>query len=74
MTKTAKIDARCEPELVDKIDVWRERQPVPPSRSAAVVHMLRTYLASESVERDEYSQPESARYDAPEHAAVGMEC
>jgi len=33
--KTANIDIRVEPQLVQKIDAWRARQRVPPSRSAA---------------------------------------
>jgi len=35
--KTANIDIRVEPELVEKIDAWRAWQRVPPSRSAAIV-------------------------------------
>jgi hypothetical protein len=38
--KTANIDIRVEPQLVQKIDAWRARQRVPPSRSAAIVYML----------------------------------
>jgi hypothetical protein len=32
--KTANIDIRVEPQLVEKIDAWRDRQRTPPSRSA----------------------------------------
>jgi hypothetical protein len=42
--KTANIDVRVEPVLVEKIDAWRARQRVPPSRSAAIVHMLEHFL------------------------------
>jgi hypothetical protein len=42
--KTANIDVRVEPVLVEKIDAWRARQRVPPSRSAAIVYMLEHFL------------------------------
>ena len=42
--KTANIDIRVEPELVEKIDAWRARQRVRPSRTAALVHMLGHFL------------------------------
>ena len=42
--KTANIDIRVEPELVAKVDAWRARQRVPPSRSAAIVYMLEHFL------------------------------
>ena len=42
--KTANIDIRVEPQLVEKIDAWRARQRVPPSRSAAIVYMLDQFL------------------------------
>jgi hypothetical protein len=42
--KTANIDIRVEPQLVERIDAWRARQRVPPSRSAAVVYMLDQFL------------------------------
>jgi hypothetical protein len=42
--KTANIDIRVEPQLVEKIDAWRARQRVPPSRSAAIVYMLEQFL------------------------------
>jgi clan AA aspartic protease (TIGR02281 family) len=38
--KTANIDIRVEPQLVEKIDAWRARWRVPPSRSAAIVSIL----------------------------------
>ena len=49
--KTANIDIRVEPELVEKIDAWRSRQRVPPSRSAALVYMLEHFLEHDSSER-----------------------
>jgi hypothetical protein len=42
--KTANIDIRVEPRLVEQIDAWRARQRVLPSRSAAVVYMLDQFL------------------------------
>ena len=42
--KTANIDIRVEPQLVDKIDAWRGRQRVPPSRTAAMVYMIEQFL------------------------------
>jgi hypothetical protein len=44
MTKTANIDIRVEPQLVEKIDAWRTRQRVLPSRAAAIVYMLEHFL------------------------------
>jgi len=46
--KTANIDIRVEPQLVEKIDGWRARQRVPPRRSAAVVYMLEEFLEHEN--------------------------
>jgi hypothetical protein len=43
--KTANIDIRVEPQLVEKIGAWRTRQRIPPSRSAAIVYMLEEFLA-----------------------------
>jgi hypothetical protein len=48
--KTANIDIRVEPKLVKKIDAWRTRQRIPPSRSAAIVYMLEEFLAHEPPE------------------------
>jgi hypothetical protein len=48
--KTANIDIRVEPQLIEKIDVWRARQRVPPSRSAAIVYMLEDFLARDLFE------------------------
>jgi hypothetical protein len=42
--KTANIDIRVKPQLVEKIDAWRVRQRVPPSRTAAIVYMLEHFL------------------------------
>jgi hypothetical protein len=42
--KTANIDIRVEPRLVEKIDDWRARQRVPPSRTAAIVYMIEQFL------------------------------
>jgi hypothetical protein len=42
--KTANIDIRVEPQLVAKIDTWRGRQRVRPSRTAAIVYMIEQFL------------------------------
>jgi hypothetical protein len=42
--KTANIDIRVEPRVVAKIDDWRGRQRVPPSRTAAIVYMIEQFL------------------------------
>jgi hypothetical protein len=42
--KTANIDIRVEPLLVERIDAWCARQRVPPSRTAAIVYMLEQFL------------------------------
>jgi hypothetical protein len=42
--KTANIDIRVEPQLVERIDAWRARQGVLPSRAAAIVYMLDHFL------------------------------
>jgi hypothetical protein len=42
--KTANIDIRVEPQLVEKIDAWRTRQRVPPNRTAAIVYMIEQFL------------------------------
>ena len=42
--KTANLDIRVEPRLVEEIDAWRDRQRVRPSRSAAVVYMIEDFL------------------------------
>ena len=42
--KTANIDIRVEPQLVEKIDAWLARQRVPSSRTAAIVYMIEQFL------------------------------
>jgi hypothetical protein len=42
--RTANIDIRVEPRLIERIDAWRSRQRVPPNRSAAIVYMLEHFL------------------------------
>jgi hypothetical protein len=49
--KTANIDIRVEPQLIQKIDTWRAQQRVPPSRSAAIVYMLEHFLVHDRSER-----------------------
>jgi hypothetical protein len=48
--KTANIDIRVEPQLVEKIDAWRAQQRVPPSRAAAIVYMLEEFLENDPPE------------------------
>jgi len=45
--KTAALDVRVAPDLVERVDSWRARQIVPPSRSATIVHMIENFLAIE---------------------------
>jgi hypothetical protein len=42
--KTANIDIRVEPQLVERIDAWRARQRVSPSRTAAIIYMIEQFL------------------------------
>ena len=42
--KTANIDIRVEPQLIEKIDAWRARQRVSPNRTAAIVYMIEQFL------------------------------
>jgi hypothetical protein len=42
--KTADIDIRVEPRLIERIDDWHARQRVPPNRSAALAHMNEQFL------------------------------
>ena len=46
--KTANIDIRVEPRLIERIDAWRARQRVPPSRSAALVYMIEEFLQQDA--------------------------
>jgi hypothetical protein len=48
----ANIAIRVEPQLVEKIDAWRARQRVPPSRTAAIVHMIESFLEHDSLPTD----------------------
>ena len=45
--KTAHLDIRVEPMLVARIDDWRDTQRIPPTRSAAIVHMIEEFLERE---------------------------
>jgi hypothetical protein len=46
--KTANLDLRVEPELIEKIDAWRTSQPATPSRSATIVYMLEEWMREHS--------------------------
>jgi hypothetical protein len=48
--KTANIDVRVEPQLIEEIDAWRARQRVLPSRSAAICYMLAHFLNHDRLE------------------------
>ena len=50
-TKTGHIDLRVEPELVKRVDAWRNRQRVRPSRTAMFVYIITEFLERE--EREE---------------------
>jgi hypothetical protein len=45
--KSANIDIRVKPQLVERIDAWRARQRVARSRSAAIVYMLEYFLEND---------------------------
>jgi len=64
MSKTAALDVRVKPELIDRVDRWRAQQRVPPTRSAAIVHMLEHFLELEegmASLRARYEQEQEAR-------------
>ena len=42
--KTAHIDIRVDPALIERIDAWRNQHRLPPTRSAAIVHMIEDFL------------------------------
>jgi metal-responsive CopG/Arc/MetJ family transcriptional regulator len=48
LRKTANIDIRVEPQLIERIDAWRSQQRVLPSRSAAIVCMIEEFLQHDS--------------------------
>jgi hypothetical protein len=64
--KTAHIDIRVEPELIKHIDAWRNQQRVPPTRSAAVVHMIEIFLAGEDPPRPGWWLPANGARRSPE--------
>jgi len=43
--KTAHLDVRVEPKLIERIDAWREQQGM--SRTAAIEHMIQWFLEGE---------------------------
>lgn len=43
-TKTKHLDMRVEPEIITRVDEWRNRQRVRPSRAAAIMFMIETFL------------------------------
>jgi hypothetical protein len=49
--KTAHIDIRVEPAIIEKIDAWCSQQRVRPSRSATILHMIEEFLEHEPPSR-----------------------
>jgi hypothetical protein len=62
--KTAKIDIRVEPRLVERIDAWRTRQHVPSTRAAAIVYMLEHFLEHDPPELEKVDSIRSKRLAA----------
>jgi|SRR6516165_6189443 len=62
--KTAKIDIRFEPRLVERIDAWRARQHVPSTRAAAIVCMLEHFLEHDPPELEKVDSIRSKRLAA----------
>jgi hypothetical protein len=48
--KTAHLDLRVEPELIEAIDAWRNRHQVPPSRARTIAYMLAGWLEERGCE------------------------
>lgn len=46
--KTHHLDLRVCAELIKRLDAWRYRQRIPPSRTATVIHILTAWLDLES--------------------------
>lgn len=44
----ALVGLRCQPAYLEKIDKWRERQPVPPSRPQAIIYLSEVGLEADS--------------------------
>jgi hypothetical protein len=44
-----RFEMRFSPELVEKIDQWRQAQPVPPSRAAAIRYLIESGLEARQV-------------------------
>jgi hypothetical protein len=69
--KTAHIDIRVEPQLIEKIDAWRTQQRVPPSRAAAIGYMLEHFIKHDREESGEPSTEVNAarirRVETKEH-------
>ena len=62
--KTAKVDIRVEPRLVERIDAWRARQQVLPSRATAILHMLEHFLEHDPPELEKVDSIRSKRLAA----------
>lgn len=59
--KTANIDVRVEPDLLARIDRWRDQQPMRPSRTGAIEWMIEEFLNHESGEPPLVSPWETTR-------------
>ena len=44
-----RFEMRFNAELVEKIDQWRNTQPVPPSRAAAIRYLLEKALETQTI-------------------------
>jgi hypothetical protein len=58
---TERFEMRFSPELIDKIDQWRETQPVPPSRAAAIRYLIETGLEMKAAAPSGSSGPGGAK-------------
>lgn len=62
--RTANLDLRVEPGLIKRIDAWRARQLVPPTRSATITRMIEEFL-----DREEGMAALRARYEREQEAS-----
>jgi hypothetical protein len=47
--KTANIDIKVEPQLIEGIDAWRDRQRAPPSRTVTIGYVPEYFLKHDHV-------------------------
>lgn len=41
---TGRMELRLPPDLLDRIERWRNQQPVPPTKAAAIRHIIEAGL------------------------------